>query len=800
MDALLADLKHAFRTLRRSPAFVAVTVVSLGLAIGADTSVFSVVDALLVRPLPYADPSRLVSVRTAASYVSYAEVSDVREQARTVEAIGAYGYMPLDLTGRGEPVQVQAAVVTGGLFETLGVRPALGRWLTTQDDLPGAEPAVIVSDGFWRAHLGADRSAVGRTLTLSSRSYTLIGVMPPGFGMPTDETQVWVPMQVAYAESVPVRNARFMDAVARLRSGATGAGAQAELTELARRMRERYPAEEATTVLTVVPLQERVRGDVRPALLLLLGAASLVLLVACVNFANLLLARGAARRGELAVRAALGADRMRLVRQLLTESVLVAVLAGALGTLVSLWILPAVIARAPPAVRSGVAIHVDGRVLVFTLGVSLFTGIVFGLLPAFRGAGLDLNAALKDAGRASSGPARNRLRSALIVAELALALMLLTGTGLLLRSLANLEAVKLGFDPDGVLTAAVDLPVSRYPEVAEQARVRSRILSELQALPGVQAAGIGMQLPLTGGTTHEVVVEGRPPAAPGEEPAIQARFASRGFFEALRIPLLEGRLMGVADTAAAPPVVVVNQAFVRKYLDGRSAVGVRLRWAREEPVRWLTIAGVVGDIADEIDRSARATIYVPYEQETLAFKRWSVLVVRSAKPDAAALAAAIKKAVWSADPLLPVTRIRSMSDALAGSLAQRRFTLLMLGLFAGAALIVAGIGVYGVVAYSVAQRTHEIGVRMALGAAGGRVQQMIVAQGAQLAAVAVAIGVPASLALARLLRSLLYGVTPADPATHVGTAAAVFALALLASWVPARRASRIDPMIALRAE
>jgi len=797
MDVLLDDLKYAFRSLRRSPAFAAVAVLSLGLAVGADTAVFSLVDALLVRPLPFANPSRLVSVRNV---LSYAQVTDLREQARAVEEIGAYGYLPLDLTGAGEPMQVQAAVVSGGLFATLGVQPALGRWLTPQDDAPGAAPAVVVSEAFWRAHLGGDRSALGRSLMLSSRPYTLVGVMPRRFGMPTGESQLWVTMHVAYAESVPVRNARFMFAVARLRADATRAAAQAELTGLAKRMRELYPTEEAGTVLALVGLQERVTGQVRPALLLLLGAVSLVLLVACANFANLLLARGAARRGELAVRAALGADRIRLVRQLLTESVLVALIGGALGALLSLWALPALIARDASALPPGASVHIDGRVLAFTLAVSLFTGLVFGLVPALRGAEVDLHSSLKEAGRGPSGPARSRLRSALVVTELAMALLLLAGAGLLLRSFAGLQAVPLGFDPKGVFTALVDLPVSRYPEAVEQARLRARVLAALQGVPGVQAAGLATQLPLSGTIAHEVIFEGRPPLAPGEEPAIATRFASRGFFEALRIPLIEGRLMDATDTAAAAPVVVVNEAFVRKYMGGRSPLGARLRWGREDPVRWMTIVGVVGDVAEEpLDRAARPTIYVPFEQEILAFKRWSALVVRSAATDPRALAASIKKAVWAADPLLPVTRLRWMEESLAGSLAQRRFTLLVLALFAGAALVLAGVGVYGVVAYSVAQRTHEIGVRMALGAGGRSVQRMVVAQGARLALLAVALGAPASLGLARVLGSLLYGVAPTDVATHAATSAAIFALALLASWLPARRASRIDPMIALRA-
>ena len=797
MEALLDDLKYALRSLRRSPAFAVVAVLSLGLAIGADTAVFSVVDALLVRPLPFAEPSRLVSLRET---LSYAEVADLREQGRTLEEIGAYGYLPLDLTGDAEPVQVQAEAVTGGLFATLGVQPAVGRWLTPQDDAPGAAPAVVVSDAFWRAHLGGDRAALGRSLMLSSRSYTVVGVMPLGFGMPTGESQAWVTMQVAYPEDVPVRNAWFLIGVARLRSGATGAAAQAELTGLADRMRASYP-EEAGRVLTLVGLQQRVTGEARPALLLLLGAVSLVLLVACANFASLLLARAAGRRGELAVRAALGADRLRLVRHLLTESVLVASAGGALGVLFAQWALPALVASGLSALPRSSSIRLDGRVLAFTCAVSLFTGIVFGLLPAIRGAQVDLHSSLKEGAHAAGGPSRSRLRSALVVAELTMALILLTGTGLLLRSFSNLQSVRLGFDAEEVFTAQIDLPVSRYPEAGEQARLRSRILAALQAQPGVQAAGIVTQLPLRGrGPAHEVIFEGRPPLALADEPTIATRFASRGFFEALRIPLREGRLMDATDTASAPPVVLVNQAFVRKHLEGRSPLGARLRWAREGAVRWLTIVGVVGDVAEEpLDRTARPTIYVPFEQETLAFKRWSTLVVRSSLADPRALAASIKQAVWAADPLLPVTRLRLLDEALAGSLAQRRFTLLVLTLFAGAALLLSGIGVYGIVAYSVAQRTHEIGVRMALGARARLVQWMVVAQGARLALLAVALGVPSSLVLARVLGSLLHGVQPTDTATHAGTCAAILGLALLASWLPARRASRIDPMIALRA-
>jgi len=656
-----------------------------------------------------------------------------------------------------------------------------------------------VSDAFWRAQLGGDPSALGRTVTLSSRPYTVIGVMPARFALPTDESRLWVAMQVAYAESVPVRNARFMSVVARIRDGTARSAAQAELNGLASRMRQLYPDTEANAAFNLVGLQESVTGQVRPALLLLLGAVSLVLLVACANFANLLLTRSIARRPELAVRAALGADRRRIVRQLVTESVLLALLGGAMGALFSAWAVPALVASSPSAWPVGSSVHVDARVLAFTFGVSLFTGIAFGILPALQGARVDLQSTLNDAGRTSGAPARSRLRSALVVSELAMALLLLAGSTLLLRSFANLQSVRLGFDPRGVSTAVIDLPPTRYPEVTEQRKVRARVLDSVQALPGVEAAGLVMNLPMSGGTNHEVIFEGEPEVAVGTEPAVQARFASHGFFEALRIPLVEGRFIDDGrDVAGAPSVVVVNQALVRKYLTGQSPIGRRLRWAREDPVRWMTIVGVVGDVADvPFDRSPRATVYVPFQQETLAFKRWSALVVRS-RLEARVLAAPIKNAVWSADPLLPVTRFRTMNEAVSASLAQRRFTLLVLAFFASAALFLAAVGVYGVVAYSVAQRTHEIGVRMALGAPRGDVERMFIVNAAHLALFALAIGVPASFALARVLGSLLYGVAPSDGVTHAATAAAVFLLAIVASWVPARRASRIDPVIALR--
>ena len=795
MDGLRADLRDAFRSLVKTPLFAVAAILSLALAIGADTAVFSIVDSVLLRPLPYGAPERLTAL---PGIFSYPQVEDLRVQTRTLEHLGGYGYVPFDLTGDGEPVQVPAAVVTGDLFGTLGVSATLGRTLLPSDDLAGAVPVVVVSDGFWRSRMGADPSALGRSLMLSGRPYTVIGVMPRGFVMPTGTSELWVPVQIAYPEAVNVRAARFMRLVAR-RSVRTDHGElRAELGGIAARMREQYPTDVVWADLRAVPLHTEITGDVRPGLLLLMGAVTLVLLVACANFAHLLLARGAARRSELAVRAALGADRRRLVRQLLTESTLIAMTGGVLGTALAFGAIPALVALAPttPLVMP---IRIDARVLGVALALSLLTGTGAGLVPALGSSRLDLHASLSTGTEAPGGA---RVRSLLVVGELALTLLLLCASGLLLRSFARLESVALGFDTTRVFTAGLDLPPSRYTTPEEEVRVRSRILEELRGQPGIEVAGLATTLPLSGGGyAHEVLVEGEPAPVPGSEPMVETRFASRGFFEALRIPVLEGRLMDDGDAAESAQVLVVNAAFVRRYLGNRSPLGVRLRWAREDPPRWMLIVGIVGDVADRVvDREPRPTIYVPFQQELLAFKRWSTLVVRARADNGRVAADAVRHAVQAADPLLPVTRLRWMDDALAGSLAQRRFILTVLSLFAGAAVLLGGLGVYGVVSYSVTRRAREIGIRMALGARRERVIRMVLAEGAGLAALALAAGVPVSVASNHLLGTMLYGVGATDAPTYLGTAAGILALALTASWIPARRAARTDPLVALRAE
>ncbi|HET9157611.1 MAG TPA: ABC transporter permease [Myxococcaceae bacterium] len=795
MDALRADLRDAFRSLLKAPLFALAAVLSVALAIGADTSVFSIVDSVLLRPLPYGRPERLTAL---PGIFSYPQLEDLRAQTRTLEHLGGYGYVPFDLTGDGDPVQIPAAVVTGDLFGTLGVPAALGRTLVPSDDLPGAAPAVVVSDAFWRSRMGADPSPLGRALMLSGRSYTVIGVMPPGFVLPTGMSELWVPVQLAYPEAVNVRAARFMRLVARRGPGIGLGELAAELGGIAARMREQYPTDLVLTDLRAVPLQTEITGEVRPGLLLLLGAVTLVLLVACANFAHLLLARGAARRSELAVRAALGADRRRLVRQLLTESTLIAVVGGLLGTALAFGAVPALVALAP-GTPLAMPIRIDARVLGVALALSLLTGTGAGLVPALGSSRLDLHASLSSA---TEAPAGARARSFLVVAELVLTLLLLCAAGLLLRSFARLESVGLGFDTTRVFTAGLDLPPSRYTTTEEEVRVRNRILDELRARPGIEVAGLVTSLPLSaGGYAHEVLVEGEPPPVQGSEPMVETRFASHGFFEALRIPVMEGRLMDDGDTAARAQVVVVNASFVRRHLGKRFPLGVRIRWAREDEVRWMSIVGVVGDVADRIvDREPRPTIYVPFQQEVLAFKRWSTLVVRSRTDDARVPADAIRGAVHAADPLLAVTRLRWMDDALAGTLAQRRFILTVLSLFAGAALLLGGLGVYSVVSYSVTRRTREIGIRMALGARRERVVRMVLSQGARLALIALAVGVPVSLATNHLLRTMLYGIGATDAPTYLGTAAGILALALTASWLPARRAAHTDPLLALRAE
>jgi putative ABC transport system permease protein len=791
MDALALDLRASLRSLLRTPGLTAVVLLSLALGIGASTVLFTLVDGVLLRPLPYARADRLVAFRGPQSYP---DLQDFAAQVPAFEALGAFSPWPADLVGSGEPEQVDASLISGALFEALGVRAERGRLIGVADDTKGAAPIVVATHGFAERH----SLLPGASLSLSGKPFTLAGILPPGFQLPQTDAQLFVPMQVGYPEAADARVAHFMDTAARLRDGVSVAEAQAQVTAVAKRLSGLYPAADRDRSYPLQPLREKVTAGVRDTLLLLFAAVCLLLLLACANFASLLVARGTAGEGELAVRAALGAGRGRLVRQLLVESVLLATAGGALGVLCAAWGLPTVLSLAPQDLPRRATVGIDAGVLAFALFVSVATGVLFGLLPAFQGTRMDLQSALR--GRGTSARSRPRLRRSLVSLEIALAVMLLAASGLLLRSLVRLRGEGVGFNPVNKLVLRVDLPESRYSRAPAQTVFWDRLLAGLSALPGVKAAGFVSELPLTNADLqHDIVVAGEAPRPEGSEASAGARIASPGYFAALEIPLLQGRLFDSRDSAQAPRVVVVDEAMVREH--SGLMLGQRVRFAREGANDWMTVVGVVADVRHlGIDRAVEPTLYVPYAQNTNPWHRWGSIVLRPASAPALSLGRAARQAVWAADSQLPVTRMRTMEEVVSGSLRVRRFEMLVLSLFAAAALLLSAVGVYGVVAFRVVQRTPEIGLRMALGAPRRRVLGLILGEGVALFLAGLVVGLAGVLGAARVLSSFLYGVAPTDPLTLIVTACLMGVVALLAAAVPALRASRLDPMIALRRE
>ncbi|HJU55735.1 MAG TPA: ABC transporter permease [Pyrinomonadaceae bacterium] len=798
MGAFLQDLRYGVRMIFKYPGFTLAAVLTLVLGIGANTAIFSVVNAVLLRPLPYPQPERLLALR---SNESLPDLEDIKEQSRSFESIGGAVIQPQDFTGEAEPLQVQAALVNADLFKTLGGEAALGRVISAEEDRSGAERVVVLSHGFWLRHFGGDQNVVGRQIPLSGNNYTVIGVMRPDFSMPLESPDVWVALRVANPLAAGVRGVHFLRTYLRLKPDVTLAQAQTEMEGISSRLAEAYPDENRERTRKLVPLHERVTGEVRTALLILFGAVGLVLLVACANFSSLLLARSAARQQELAIRAALGADRGRLVRQVLTESLLLAILGGAGGLVLAMWGVDLLMALKPADLPIVAAVGIDARVLAFTFGVSVLTGVVFGLAPALSSARLDLNDVLKEGGRGSAvGVLRQRVRSVLVVSEVALALMLLIGAGLLIKGFWHLRNVKPGFSPDNLLTMRIELPESRYKEIPVQTQFRQNLLDRLNSSPGVQAAMVS-ELPLSGDQlTHNFIIDGRPPLDVGTEPELNTRTVGGDYFRAMNIPVIQGRDLSPQDRADAPMVGVVNESFVRQYFPDESPVGKRIRWARVEPVQWMTIVGVVGDVKHfGLNQPEEPAFYSSYFQLEHPWKRWMYLVVRS-QGDPTALAGQVKNEVWAIDKLLPVTRVKTMSDVMSASIASQRFNLTLMSVFAVTALLLAAVGIYGVIAFSVTQRSHEIGVRIALGAQTRDVLRLVVGQGLKLVLIGIGIGLVGAFAVTRLMQSLLFGVSATDPATFVALAVLLAAVALLASYVPARRATRVDPMVSLRYE
>ena len=798
MDTLIKDIRYGVRSLLKRPSFTVVAVITLALGIGLNTAIFGVINAVLLRPLPYQEPERLVTFR---SNQSAPDVADVEAQTRTLSKIGGAVAMSLDYTGGSEPVQFQTGMVTGGFFETLGVQAEQGRLITHADDQSGAPFVVVLGQELWRRQFGADPKILGKTIPLSGNVYTIIGVTPRAFVSPLDNTEAWVPVHVANPVAAKFRGVHFLRTLGRMAPGVTIEQVRAEHQIIDKNLANQYPADNKNRNTVFIPLYERIVGESRSSLLILFAAVSLVLLIACANFANLLLARAAERERELVIRAALGAGRWRLIRQLLTESVLVSLAGGIIAVLLAIWGTSLLVALKPENLPRLQEVGVDARVLGFTFGISLLTGIIFGLLPAWAASRGGVSEALKEGGRsATAGGARQRLRSTFVVFELAVALVLLVGSGLLIKTIWKLRSVEPGFNPTHLLTMRIELPEVRYKEVDKQTRFRNQTLDAVNSLPGVKAAMVS-ELPLSGDwLDHDFLIEGRPPIAPGDEPSLQSRSVLGDYFETMQIPLQSGRGFAPQDFADKAPLVGIgNAALVRQYFPNEDPIGKRLRWARDPEIHWITIVGIVGDVKHfGLDLPEQPGLYSPYTQAQ-PWKRWMTVVART-QSDPAGMAQAVKEQVWKVDSQLPLTKVRTLDEVAAASFDARRFNMLLLAIFAGLALVLAAIGIYGVMSYAVTQRTQEIGIRMALGAQASDVLKLIVRNGMGLIIVGVVIGLAGAFALTRLMTTLLFGVTPTDTVTFAVVSLVLIVVALLACFLPARRATKVDPLVALRYE
>jgi putative ABC transport system permease protein len=803
------DLRFAVRVLRRQPGFTLVVLLTLMLGIGANTAIFTVVDAALLRPLPYREPERLVHLWEThrgdvsdRSEASYPDFLDWRSQSRAFAGIEGYDPTNLTVTADGtEPLMLRGARVTPGFFPMLGVTPALGRAFLPEESVAGGAPVVLLTHGFWQRRLGGDPRVLGRSLTLDRRRFTVVGVLPRDFHFaPVEDAELWLPIDPAVRRASERFN-HWLNVVARLKPGVTFAGARSDLSAVMRRLGAQYPETNAGRDVALVELREEIVGAVRPTLLVLFGAVGCVLLVACVNVAGLMLARSAARGREIAVRSALGADRSRIVRQLLVESALLAVAGGALGALTAQLGVRMIVGALPAELTSGMPylqyLRVDGAVLAYAAGLAVAAGLLSGLAPALYVSKPSASELLRR-GRGSGGGAKPRLRGALVAAEVALTMVLLVAAGLMTRSLEQLLRVDAGFDAEHVLTARVALSGAAYDSSQRQQQFFESLVGRVRALPGVRSAGAVLNLPLAGGGTNTFRVEGRPAPDAANRPEATMRAVAGDYFRAMAIRLVAGRAFTNRDRAHAPPVLVVSAGLARRLFgDASDAIGQRLRFYAFPESAW-TIVGVVGDVkTGRLDADAPPTIYYTHLQA--AENRMSI--VARTRGDPATMVDAVRREVRALDPTVPIYQVRTMEQQVARSPAvfARRLPLRLIGAFAAAALALAVVGIYGLVAYTVAQRTQELGIRIALGAQQRNILALVVLEGALLAAVGVGIGLVVTLWATRMLGSLLYGVGAADPPTYIAVAALLGGVAIAASYVPARRAARVDPMIALRA-
>jgi putative ABC transport system permease protein len=796
---VLTDARYAARQLRKTPGFTIVAVLTLAFGIGATSAIFSVINAVMLRPLPYPDADRLVSVfEVVPQYGRFAVAPgnflDWRQQNNVFTHISAYANGSDTYVGSDGPDRVPMSSVSWDVFETIGVAPALGRGFRAEEDAPKQNAVIVISDGMWRRRFGADPGILGRSVTLSGSPVVVVGVMPPAFYFPTREVEFWRPIALNPANAT--RGGHFIGVIARLKPGISNEQANTEMRTIAQRLGTEYPKTNANESAEAVEIGELIVGPVRPMLFTLMAAVAVVILIACANVANLLLVRASVREKEIAIRTALGAGRQRLAVQMLTESLVLAIAGGALGILLAWAAIAPIQTLGVGSIPRVLDVTLDRTVLAFAVVLSIATGVLFGLAPAWQAARGGIGVVLKEGGRSSSTSGGRWIRSALLVTEVALSLVLLVGASLLLRSFAKITGVDPGFRPDGVLAFRVALPQTSYPEEHNRIAFYDRLLEKLGSSPGVGSAGMVQTAPMRGSYTLSFELQGRPPAKPGEEPSANHRVVSPGYFNALGIPLKRGRLFSDRDTESSPKVALVDEAFVRRHFPNEEAIGRGIDIGNGTD-GFYEIVGIVGDVHHGgLDSTVNPTMYVPYKQDVFS----SMWVMVRAAGDPEAQSGLVRGAVREIDGTLPAFSIMPLASMVSESVAQRRFSMLLLSLFAFVALFLAAVGLYGVVAYTVSQRTQEIGVRMAIGAQRGDVLRMVLGSGMKLASLGVVIGIAAALALAGLVASMLFGVTPFDPASYGVTAALLLGVAALACYLPARRAMRVDPLIALRQE
>jgi putative ABC transport system permease protein len=803
---LAQDVRYGLRMIAKTPAISAIAIIALALGIGANTAIFSVVNAVLLRPLPFKQPEQLVMVWENATHLGFpkdtpspANFLDWRAQNHVFSAMAALAPRSFNLTGVGEPERLDGRRVSANLFDLLGARPLVGRTFLSEEDKPGTK-VVLLSEGLWQRRFGADPGIVGRGVRLNGESFTVIGVLPRTVQLPSQDNthdQLWVPIAFPNEEAAD-RGSHYLDVIARIKPDIILKQAQADMETVMAALAREYPEQNARKGAVVTPLHEQVVGEIRPALLVLLGAVAFVLLIACANVANLLLARAAARQKEIALRLALGASRSRMIRQFLTESVLLAVLGGGVGLMFSLGGLSILKRFIPPEIPLAGGIAMDTKVLLFTLMVSLLTGLIFGLAPAFHAVHSNLNETLKESGRDSAAGARgNRLRNILVVAEVAVSFILLIGAGLLINSFMHLRNLNPGFRIDHVLTMKVQLPHTKYSDSARRAAFFEELTRKVQNLPGVERVAVGNNLPFTyNGDSILISVEGVPDPPPDQWPDVVLRVIGPNYFNTMGISLVSGRDFTEHDNTRGRPVVIVTEKMAKHYWPGQNALGKRLKTGTTAP--WQEVVGVVKDVRqNDFIAEPKMQMYMPHAQVT-DFPA-NALIVRT-KVEPLGLAIPVRNQIWEIDKDQPVSDIRTMEDIVAGAVARQRFSMLLLGVFAGLALVLAAVGIYGVMSYSVVQRTREIGIRMALGAQRSDVLKMTVGHGLKLVGTGVVIGLVAAMIVTRVMSSLLFGISATDPVTFLSITLVLVSVAIAASYIPALRATRIDPMLALRYE